>query len=291
MAETAGLSSIREDYLAATRSRRMYSGILTLIFVILIMTGFQLADSRNAGGFWDGIGQIFAFPAELLGEAWEKAANLPGLIWGYIPALIETINIALVSTLVGVMVGAYLSFFCTHGLAPYRWLIWPIRRLTDVLRAIPEVVIALVLIYVLGGGPVPAMIAIALHTMGAIGKLYSEVNENVDPKPLEGLQSVGATWGKRMWLGVVPQVAPNYISYALLRFEVNVRASAILGFVGAGGIGAELRVAIGWGKGRYDEAAAVFILLFLTIVVIDQASGWLRQRLTHGAGGEAHGRV
>lgn len=291
MADTAGLSSIRDDYLAATRSRRMYSGILTLIFVVLIVSGFQLADSRNAGGFWDGLGQIFDFPAELVREAWDKSANLPGLMLGYIPSLIETINIALVSTLVGVLVGAWLSFFCTHGLSPYRWLIWPIRRLTDILRAIPEVVIALVLIYILGGGPVPAMIAIALHTMGAIGKLYSEVNENVDQKPLEGLQSVGATWGQRMWLGVVPQVAPNYISYALLRFEVNVRASAILGFVGAGGIGAELRVAIGWGAGRYDQAAAVFILLFLTIVVIDQVSGWLRQRLTHGAEGEAHGRV
>jgi phosphonate transport system permease protein len=85
-----------------------------------------------------------------------------------------------------------------------------------------------------------------------------------------------------MWLGVLPQVMPNYLSYALLRFEINVRASAILGFVGAGGIGAELRVAISWGTGRYDAAAAIFLLLFITIVAIDQLSGHVRNRLVKG---------
>jgi phosphonate transport system permease protein len=94
--------------------------------------------------------------------------------------------------------------------------------------------------------------------------------------------SVGASWLQRMWLGVMPQVAPNYLSYALLRFEINVRASAILGFVGAGGIGSELRVAISWGTGRYDAAAAIFILLFLTIVAIDQISSHYRNKLVRG---------
>jgi ABC-type phosphate/phosphonate transport system permease subunit len=102
----------------------------------------------------------------------------------------------------------------------------------DANRAIPEIVVALILIFILGGGPVPAMIAIALHTAGALGKLFSEVNENVDMKPLEGLSSVGANWMQRMYLGVFPQVAPNWLSYALLRFEINVRASTIIGAVG-----------------------------------------------------------
>ena len=86
-----------------------------------------------------------------------------------------------------------------------------------------------------------------------------------------------------MYLGVIPQVGPNYVSYALLRFEINIRASAILGFVGAGGIGYELRNSMSWGQGRYDEAAAIFLLLFITIVVVDQLSGQLRDRMTHGA--------
>ena len=149
----------------------------------------------------------------------------------------------------------------------------------DIMRAVPEIVIALVLIFVLGGGPIPAMIAIALHTVGALGKLFSEVNENADLKPVEGLQSVGAGWMQRMWIGIIPQVAPNFLSYALLRFEINIRASAILGFVGAGGIGYDLRNAISWGQGKYDEAAAIFLLLFLAIVLVDQFSSMMRNKL------------
>ena len=146
----------------------------------------------------------------------------------------------------------------------------------------PEIVIALILIFVLGGGPIPAMIAISFHTVGALGKLFSEVNENASIKPVDGLASVGANWWQKMMLGVVPQVAPNYLSYALLRFEINIRASAILGFVGAGGIGYDLKNSMSWGKGRYDEAAAIFILLFLTIVVVDQISSYYRNKLTYG---------
>ena len=83
-------------------------------------------------------------------------------------------------------------------------------------------------------------------------------------------------------LGVVPQVAPNYLSYALLRFEINIRASAILGFVGAGGIGYDLRNTMSWGQGKFDEAAAIFLLLFGTIIIVDQVSSHFRDRLTHG---------
>jgi phosphonate transport system permease protein len=138
------------------------------------------------------------------------------------------------------------------------------------------------LIYILGGGPVPAVIAIAIHTTGALGKLFSEVAENADLKPVDGLASVGATWGQRMWLGVLPQVAPNWLSYALLRFEINVRASAILGFVGQGGIGYDLKIAMQWGQGRYDKVVAIFILLFLTIVIIDRISDRYRNKLAKG---------
>ena len=154
--------------------------------------------------------------------------------------------------------------------------------LLDILRAVPEIVIALVLIFLLGGGPVPAMIAIALHTVGALGKLFSEVNENASLKPVEGLASVGGDWMQQMVLGVVPQVAPNYLSYALLRFEINIRASAILGFVGAGGIGYDLRNTMSWGQGKFDEAAAIFLLLFADHHHRRPVSSDLRNRLTHG---------
>jgi phosphonate transport system permease protein len=274
-----GTTEIQDAYMAMARTKRMYGGIILVVFISLMVSGFMLADSRNAGGFWDGILNIFKFPGEVLAEASEKAALIPALMWKFLPSMIETINIAAAATLIGGLAAIVLSLLATRGLARFARLIGPIRRLMDILRAIPEIVIALVLIFILGGGPVPAMIAIALHTAGALGKLFSEVNENASLKPLEGLESVGANWSQRMILGVVPQVAPNWLSYALLRFEVNIRASAILGFVGSGGIGYDLKNAFSWGQGRYDEVAAIFILLFLTIVFFDQLSSHYRNKL------------
>ncbi|PIL18690.1 hypothetical protein P775_19145 [Puniceibacterium antarcticum] len=270
-------------YLSEMRLRRLYSGAGVLIFVLLLVAGFLTANDRNAGGFLNGLPHIFDFPADVMSEAWEKAYDLPALLWQYFPSLIETINIAGAATLIGALIGGMLSLLVTRGLAPAPWAIWPIRRVLDIFRAVPEIVIALILIFILGGGPIPAMIAIAVHTTGALGKLFSEVAENAPQGPLEGLRSVGAGWTQRMLFGIVPQVAPNWLSYALLRFEINIRASAILGFVGAGGLGYDLRNAMSWGPGKFDEAAAIFILLFVTIVTVDQLGGSLRNRLTKGA--------
>ena len=279
----APAQAVRDHYMALTRRKRMYGGILILIFLALMVSGFRLADDRNAGGFWDGIHMFFDFPSEVVAEAWQKRANLPELFWKFAPSLIETVNIAAVSTLLGALVAMVVSLLATRGLARFPRLIPLFRRMLDGMRAIPEIVIALVLIFLLGGGPVPAMIAIAFHTGGALGKLFSEVAENADLKPVEGLRSVGATWFQQMYLGVLPQVAPNWLSYGLLRFEINVRASAILGFVGSGGIGYDLKIAMQWGTGRYDEVVAIFLLLFVTIVAIDQLSSHYRNRLVRGA--------
>lgn len=277
-----GQPDLRAAYLEMTRRKRMYGGILLVLFVALMASGFLLAQGRNAGGFLNGLPMLTAFPSEVLSEAWEKRAAIPGRIVQFLPSLVETVNIAAVATLLGGMAAAVLSLLATRGLSHWPRLTPLFRRLMDAFRAVPEIVIALVLIFILGGGPVPAVIAIAIHTAGALGKLFSEVAENADPKPVEGLHSVGANWSQRMWLGVIPQVAPNWLSYALMRFEINVRASAILGFVGEGGIGHDLKLAMQWGQGRYDQVVAIFLLLFVTIVIIDRISDRARERLVKG---------
>ncbi len=149
------------------------------------------------------------------------------------------------------------------------------------MRAVPEIVIALVLIFVLGGGPVPAMIAIAFHTTGALGKLFSEVAENADLKPVEGLAS-GSTWRQHMWFGVVPQVAPNWLCYGLMRFEINIRASAILGFVGSGGIGYDLKLAMQWGGGATTGRGDLHPAVLRPSCGFDQLSSLARNRLVKG---------
>ena len=257
------LTDSRHAYLEMVRRKRMYGGILLALFIGMLSSGWMLAEHRNAGGFWSGLPQIDDFAAEVQSEAWRDRANLPALLVEFLPSLIETLNIAAVSTLLGGLAALVLALLSTRGLARWPAMIPLFRRTMDACRAIPE-------------------IAIALHTSGALGKLFSEVAENADLKPVEGLASVGAGWGQRMWLGVLPQVAPNWLSYALLRFEINVRASAILGFVGEGGIGHDLKVAMQWGQGRYDKVVAIFILMFLTIFVIDRLSDHFRTRLVKG---------
>ncbi|WP_438986883.1 phosphonate ABC transporter, permease protein PhnE [Marivivens donghaensis] len=279
---TAHTVSGTAEYLALVRRRRLYGAILVALFFVLFASGFTVAEDRNAGGFLDGLHRIFDFPKEIFSEAFTNWQNLPRLFLAAIPSLIETLNIAAISTLFGGLLGMALAFLSTRGLALWPRLTPVFRRIMDTMRAVPEIVIALVLIFLLGVGPVPAMIAIAFHTAGALGKLFSEAAENVDLKPVEGLASVGGNWFQRIWFGVMPQVAPNWSSYALLRFEINIRASAILGFVGAGGLGYDLKTALQWGQGKYDQVVAIFAILFLTIMIVDHLSDRARQRLVKG---------
>ena len=279
---TAHTVSGTAEYLALVRRRRLYGAILVALFFVLFASGFTVAEDRNAGGFLDGLHRIFDFPKEIFAEAFTNWQNLPRLFVAAIPSLIETLNIAAIATLFGGLLGMALAFLSTRGLALWPRLTPVFRRIMDTMRAVPDIVIALVLIFLLGVGPVPAMIAIAFHTAGALGKLFSEAAENVDLKPVEGLASVGGNWFQRIWFGVMPQVAPNWSSYALLRFEINIRASAILGFVGAGGLGYDLKTALQWGQGKYDQVVAIFAILFLTIMIVDHLSDRARQRLVKG---------
>jgi phosphonate transport system permease protein len=142
---------------------------------------------------------------------------------------------------------------------------------------VPEIVFALVFVIAFGLGPLAGVLAIAIHSLGAQGKLFSEVVENIDMKPVEGATAAGASWTQMARFAVVPQVLPGFMSYALLRFEVNVRGAAVLGFVGAGGIGQDLVEAVR--KFYYNDVAALLVLIILTVTVIDLGTSWLRRRL------------
>ncbi|MFB1023815.1 MAG: phosphonate ABC transporter, permease protein PhnE, partial [Octadecabacter sp.] len=137
------VDGIQASYMAQVQRRRLYGGLTLLIFVVLMVSGFNVADDRNAGGFWDGLHQIGDYPADVLSEAWEKRVDLPALIVKYFPALVETINIAAVSTLIGAIGGLFLSLLGTRGLAKWPRMIPLFRRISDIMRAVPEIVIAL----------------------------------------------------------------------------------------------------------------------------------------------------
>ena len=200
--------------------------------------------------------------------------NLPK----YLKLLFETFNMALLATIVGSALALFLSFLAAKNTSPNSLLFFTIRRMLEFFRGVPEIIFAILFVWVLGIGPLAGIIAMTLHTTGSLGKLFSEVHENSNNKPIEALKASGGNWLSEMKFGLLPQVLPNLISYALLRFEINIRASTILGFVGAGGIGQELYLVINFNY--YEEVSAIILLIILTVISIDLLSGYLRKNIT-----------
>lgn len=212
-------------------------------------------------------------PATLLADLQEWFWNLKGwlrLLW-------QTILIAYVGTITGVIGGFLLGFFAAANMGRAPWLRFAARRFLEFCRTVPEIVFALIFVIAFGLGPLPGVLAIAIHTMGTIGKLYSEVVENIDMKPVDGITAAGGSWWQMVRFAVVPQVLSNFASYALLRFEINVRGAAIMGFVGAGGIGQDLIEAIR--KFYFTDVSAILLLIIVTVMLIDFGTERLRHAL------------
>jgi phosphonate transport system permease protein len=189
----------------------------------------------------------------------------------------ETVLISYVGTLFGAILAFSLNFFAAENTSPAPWLRFVVRRVLEFARTVPGIVFALIFVIAFGLGPMAGVLAIAIHSTGALGKLFSEIVENADMKPVEGVRSTGASWISCMRFAVLPQVAAGYASYALLRFEINVREASVMGFVGAGGIGQELVVAIR--KFYYSDVSAILLTIIVTVFVIDIGTGWMRSRL------------
>ncbi len=279
------LLTIDTELQRQARQRSMYSAVLIGGFVVLMIAGFGSANEANAGGFVQGFRQLLDFPAELFRQALDAGWAWFPLLGEYFPALVETFNMAILATAIGFAGAVILSMLASQNLIKSKLVVTCARRFMDFSRAFPELVLALVLLFLMGKSALPALIAVAFHTIGALGKLFSEVNENIDMKPWEGLQATGANWFQLVRFGVLPQVLPNYLSYGLLRLEINVRASTILGFVGAGGIGEQLTANIQWTYG--SDVLAIFVLLIITIVALDYFSRYVRGRLI-GSGANLH---
>lgn len=294
-------------YQSQLQRRRLYTLLSIVIFAVLIVASLDFANRANSGKFFERLPYLFdflkTFSPDSPMEVFRAMFDLPSPLADgslkydytsdriyiteslYIPhfiyQLVVTINIALVSTLVGSSFAFLLCFFASTNLVGAGATRFVVRRIMEVLRAFPEIVIAGLIAAILSIGPIAAIAAITIHTIGALGKLFFEVVENADMKADEGLRAVGASWLERVRFAIVPQVMPNFVSYTLLRAEVNVRASTIIGAVGGGGIGEVFRLAIG--RDHAAKAYAIIILLLVTVIAVDQFSAYLRRRLTHGA--------
>lgn len=195
----------------------------------------------------------------------------------WLAAAFETLQIAILATVFGGTLAAGLSMFAARNTMRFGAMRFAIRRLFEVLRTVPDIILAIILVAAFGVGPLAGVVALTLSTTGSLGKLFTEANENADPRPIEAVRAVGGSWAMQLRYGLAPQISPDFASYALIRVERNIAEAAALGIVGAGGIGLELERAISFTE--FDTYLALLILIIGMIFACDLISSALRRRL------------
>lgn len=277
---SAAVDRFRDRY-ATMRRRKRRTDILFLLGFAVALGFSAVIGDFDPVKIWNGLPRLHEFLVKILPLLrWDSLGAdiaewfLPLEIW--LELLLETVLIAFLASVMGTCGAFLLSFPASRNLMRNRALLFCSRRVLEIARTVPDLVYALIFVFCFGVGPLAGVLAIAVHTTGALGKLYSEVNENADMKPVEGLRAAGANWFQTIRYAVVPQVLPNHVSYTLLRFEINVRSSSIIGFVGAGGLGQEIRTAISFQY--YTDISALFLMILLTVVVIDLVCERIRHR-------------
>lgn len=262
------------------RHRRRTTLIGVMIFAVCFVAAAivgQFEPARIAAG----LPRILEYIEKILPELRVESFRDDMAYWFYglpdwLALLWETVLMAYTATLLGTLGAVALCFLAAQNLSPRGWVYFTTRRVLEVARTIPDLVYALIFVFAFGLGPLAGILAIAIHSMGASGKLFAEAAENIDMKPVDGLKGVGANWRQTMRYAVLPQVLPNFASYTLWRFELNVRTAAVMGFVGAGGIGQELITAIR--MLYYEDVSALVLLIVLTVMCIDL----LCEKVRHG---------
>ena len=191
----------------------------------------------------------------------------------YANEMLITLQIAIWGTALAVLLAVPCGLLCSANIVPW-WVYQPMRRLMDAARAINEMVFAMLFVVAVGLGPFAGVLALFIHTTGILAKLFSEAVEAIDPQPVEGIRSTGASSLEEVVFGVIPQVLPLWISYTLYRFESNVRSATVVGMVGAGGIGVVLWEII---RGfYYAQTSAVMIIIVVTVTCLDMVSARIR---------------
>lgn len=267
------------DYRREVGKRRLYGIALLLALVVVAIAASVVADVRpgtlveNLFRFTSYLGRIL--PDLTLANFWSDLTAWYWNLGGWLKMLFETLLIAYLATLIGAVVAFAASFAASSNMAPNSTVRFIVRRGLELLRTVPEIVFALLFVIAFGLGPMAGVLALMLHTTGALGKLFSEVVENIDMRPVEGIRASGGSGLQVIRFAVLPQVAANFASYGLLRFEINVRGASVMGFVGAGGIGQELLTSIR--QFYYSDVSAILLLIIVTIVVIDL----ITQRVRH----------
>lgn len=247
--------------------RKLFNLALSLLAAAMLAWAWQGAEMR---------------PLDLYRYRGNMAAYLSGFLrpdftlWQeYLKQTGITVQIAIWGTLMAIVGAVPCGLLCAANVAPV-WIHQPLRRIMDACRSINEMIFAMLFISGVGLGPFAGVLALFMHTLGTLAKLFSEAVEAIDPQPVEGIRATGANKLQEIAFGIVPQVVPLWISYSLYRFESNVRSASVVGMVGAGGIGMLLWDAIR--SFNYGATAAMLLILVVVVSLLDLMSAYVRKR-------------
>ena len=275
------LEALKNAYERAARGKRLR--LMAFAFAVAVLIGLSAIQAEvNLGTFFSKIGGFTSYFDRLATledgrRVWTDPAEW---FWSFrriVRLLGETLLMAYVGTLTGFLFAFALNFLASPNLTQRGWVIFLARRGLEFCRTVPDIVFALVFVVAFGLGPLAGVLAIALHSAGALGKQFFETTENIDMKPVEGLRAAGASYAQTIRFAALPQVLASFTTFALLRFEINVRGATVLGFVGAGGIGQDLMEAIR--KFYYSDVSAILVMIIVVIMAIDVVTQNLRQAL------------
>ncbi|PLV55973.1 phosphonate ABC transporter, permease protein PhnE [Erwinia sp. B116] len=281
-----------ERYYQQVRGRQKRDTLLwSLVLVLLYLASGYMAEF-NLHTIWVSLPNFFDYLAETIPRLNVALLFADGhtegslAYWGYrlhiqLPLIWETLQLALGATLLSVMIAAVLGFLAANNTGTPRGVSFAIRSLVAFLRTMPELAWAVMFVMAFGIGVIPGFLALALHTVGSLTKLFYEAIESASDKPVRGLAACGASRVQRMRFALWPQVKPAFLSYGFMRLEINFRQSTILGLVGAGGIGQELMTNIK--LDRYDQVSMTLLLIIVVVTLLDTFSGRLRQRVVEGS--------
>jgi phosphonate transport system permease protein len=252
-----------------TSPKRSFLWYFSWVTVLLVLAASWKGADMRPMDLWRDSGNMGTYASEFFPPNFSQ--------WRlYVNEMVITLQIAAWGTALAVVTAVPMALLASANIVPW-WIYQPMRRFMDGCRAINEMVFAMLFVVAVGLGPFAGVLALWVHTAGVLAKLFSEAVEAIDPQPVEGIRSTGATALHEIVYGVIPQVIPLWISYALYRFESNVRSASVVGMVGAGGIGVVLWEII---RGfQYAETCAVMLIIIVSVSVIDLISARIRKVL------------
>ena len=245
-------------------------GIVAFLVITWVSVSKQFGIGLDLGRLADSLTRGAGILGELLDPNWRFVART-------VEPMTETFQMAVLAAVIGCGMALPISFIASRVTTPNGVVFVVGRGVLSVVRAIPDILYALIFVAAVGIGPLPGILALILFNVGVVAKLLSETVDGIDPGPIEAGRASGATRTQTVRWAVLPQVLPHYVAYSLYTFELNIRASTVLGIVGAGGIGRLLYAE--YGLFRWSNVSVIIVELFVLVLAIETVSIWLRRRL------------